>query len=229
MSRTHPLIFLFTEALFVLTMQLVATGTSNERSIKTLTALRAAEAECRRCPLYKDTTQVVPGAGRAHAKLMLVGEQPGDKEDLAGKPFVGPAGRILDEALAEAGIPRADTFVTNAVKHFKHEMRGKRRLHKRPNAYEIDQCRWWLDQERMLVRPQAIVAMGVTAARGVLGRTVTIAKLRQKPQQLLDGTTVHVTIHPSWILRIEEEPDKRREYAKFVEDLRLARKSLVEG
>src|SRR3954469_16311779 len=112
--------------------------------VRSLSGLRTAENECRRCPLYKNATQAVPGEGPSHAKVMLVGEQPGDKEDLAGKPFVGPAGRVLDEALAEAGIPREEVFVTNAVKHFKHEMRGKRRLHKRPNSYEIERCRIWL-------------------------------------------------------------------------------------
>lgn len=122
-------------------------------SIPSLTQLRQAEAACTRCPLYRDATQVVSGEGPAKARLLFVGEQPGDKEDLAGRPFVGPAGRILDEALAEAGIDRADTFVTNAVKHFKHEMCGKRRLHKRPNAYEIDRCHWWLENELRLLKP----------------------------------------------------------------------------
>ena len=137
-----------------------------------LTVLREAENACRRCPLYKNATQAVPGEGPRRAALMLVGEQPGNKEDLAGQQFVGPAGRLLDRALEEAEIPRSETFVTNAVKHFKHEMRGKRRLHKRPNAYEIDRCRWWLTQERAIVRPQAIVALGATAARSLFGRRV---------------------------------------------------------
>ena len=122
-------------------------------SIRTLKQLREAEAACRRCPLYRDATQAVPGDGRVSAQLMLVGEQPGDREDLAGEPFVGPAGRMLDRALIDAGIPRRQVFVTNAVKHFKHEMRGKRRLHKRPNAYEIDRCRWWLELELAIVKP----------------------------------------------------------------------------
>src|SRR5207253_10327904 len=120
--------------------------------VHSLAALREAEAACRRCPLYKNAIQVVPGEGRLHARLMLVGEQPGDKEDLDGRPFVGPAGRMLDKALAEAGIPRKQAFVTNAVKHFKFEMRGKRRLHSKPNAYEIERCRWWLEQERDIVK-----------------------------------------------------------------------------
>jgi DNA polymerase len=133
-------------------------------AISSLRELARAEHACRRCPLFQNATQAVPGEGRRHAHLMLVGEQPGDKEDLAGKPFVGPAGRVLDQALAEAGIPREEVFVTNAVKHFKHEMRGKRRLHKRPNSYEIERCRIWLEVERTIVKPSAIVALGATAA-----------------------------------------------------------------
>src|SRR5437870_97111 len=149
--------------------------------VRSLTALRAAENECRRCPLYKNATQAVPGEGPSHAKVMLVGEQPGDKEDLAGKPFVGPAGRLLDSALADAGIPRNETFVTNAVKHFKFEPRGKRRLHKKPNAYEIDRRKWWAEQERAIVKHELGVALGATAARSVMGRAVTIGKLRGDP------------------------------------------------
>jgi DNA polymerase len=151
---------------------------------------------------------------------MLVGEQPGDKEDLSGKPFVGPAGRVLDQALAEVGIPRVEVFVTNAVKHFKHEMRGKRRLHKRPNAYEIERCKIWLDLERAIVKPAAIVALGATAARSLFGRPVTITKLRGRTLHLDDGTTAFVTIHPSFLLRIQDEADKEREYHNFVADLR---------
>jgi uracil-DNA glycosylase family protein len=191
-------------------------------NIRSLKALREAEAECMRCPLYKFATQVVPGEGRARAPLMLVGEQPGDQEDLAGKPFVGPAGRILDQALAAAGIARDEAFVTNAVKHFKFEQRGKRRLHKRPNAYEIEQCRWWLDQERALVKPRAIVALGATAARSLFGRVVTITSMRGKAHRLTDGMTAFVTIHPSFLLRIQDHDDKEREYRNFVADLRRA-------
>src|SRR5688500_3564856 len=208
----------------------VVLGMSDDLSaspIRTLKALAAAEQECTRCPLYKFATQAVPGEGRTHARLMLVGEQPGDKEDLAGKPFVGPAGRVLDEALAAAGIPRRDAFVTNAVKHFKFEQRGKRRLHKRPNAYEIERCRWWLEQERAIVQPAAIVALGATAARSVLGRVVTITKMRGRRLELADGTAAFVTIHPSFLLRIDDDEDKRREYRNFVADLRLAAKLLA--
>ena len=191
-------------------------------SVVSLQVLHEDEARCRRCGLYRDATQVVPGEGKARTALMLVGEQPGDSEDRAGKPFVGPAGRILDRALAEAGIRRDTVFVTNAVKHFKYEMRGKRRLHKRPDAGEIEACRWWLDLERELVRPSVIVALGVTAARGVLGHTVTIAKARDATVPLDDGTQVRVTIHPSLLLRLQSEAEKHAEYGRFVSDLRAA-------
>src|SRR5438552_7739654 len=174
----------------------------NSKPIKSLPALAAAESECHRCPLYRDATQAVPGEGPSHAKFMLVGEQPGDKEDLAGKPFVGPAGRVLDSALADAGIPRSETFVTNAVKHFKFEPRGKRRLHKKPNAYEIDRCKWWQDIERAIVRPELIVALGATAARSLFDRPTTIAKMRGTIIAGDDGTDPLVTIHPSYPLRL---------------------------
>ncbi len=196
-------------------------------AIGSLRALAEAEQACTRCPLFANATQAVPGAGRKHSHLMLVGEQPGDKEDLAGKPFVGPAGRVLDQALEQAGIARDDVFVTNAVKHFKHEMRGKRRLHKRPNAYEIERCKPWLDFERAIVKPIAIVALGATAARSLFGRPVTIAKLRGQSLQLSDGTAALVTIHPSFLLRIEDAIDKDREYRNFVADLRRAAKILA--
>jgi len=194
------------------------TGTSPT----SLRQLAAAEESCRRCPLYRDATQAVPGDGPSRAAFMLVGEQPGDKEDLTGKPFVGPAGRVLDAALKAAGIARDETFVTNAVKHFKHEMRGKRRLHKRPNNYEIERCKIWLDAERSLVKPSIVIALGVTAARSLTGKTLTIGKVRGKPQALADGTTLIVTVHPSALLRIEDEADKRAAYRDFVADLRGA-------
>jgi DNA polymerase len=153
---------------------------------------------------------------------MLVGEQPGDREDMAGKPFVGPAGRVLDRALTEAGIDRRRVFVTNAVKHFKFEPRGKRRLHKRPDVPEIEACRRWLDIERELVRPDAIVALGATAARSLFGHPVTIAKSRGKPDALADGTRVFVTIHPSLLLRLRTDAEKEAEYRRFVDDLKAA-------
>ena len=196
-----------------------------DEPVKSLRQLAQAEAECRRCQLYRDATQAVPGQGPSHARFMLVGEQPGDKEDLAGKPFVGPAGRVLDAALKDAGIAREETFVTNAVKHFKHEMRGKRRLHKRPNIYEIERCKIWLDYERALVKPQTVIALGVTAARSLTGRTVTISKMRRTPIEMADGTTLVITVHPSALLRIENEADKRAAYEEFVADLKAAKKA----
>ena len=192
------------------------------QAAKSLRALGQAEQACTRCPLYRNATQAVPGDGPSRAPFMLVGEQPGDKEDLAGKPFVGPAGRVLDQGLRDAGIAREETFVTNAVKHFKFEMRGKRRLHKRPNSYEIDRCKIWLDFERSLVRPSTVVALGVTAARSLTGRTVTITKVRGKPFDLADGTQLVVTIHPSALLRIEDDADRHAAYEGFVADLKVA-------
>jgi uracil-DNA glycosylase len=196
------------------------------REATTLNALQAEEARCTRCPLYQCATQVVPGEGRAHSRLMLVGEQPGDKEDLAGRPFVGPAGRLLDEALERAGIERKEVFITNAVKHFKHEMRGKRRLHKRPNAYEIDRCNWWLEQERAIVRPEAIVALGATAARSLFGRVITITKARGQAHVLADGTAAFVTIHPSALLRIQDAQERQQQFLAFVADLRKIAKAM---
>jgi uracil-DNA glycosylase family protein len=192
------------------------------KPIKSLRKLAEAEGDCRRCPLYRDATQAVPGEGPREAAFMLVGEQPGDKEDLAGKPFLGPAGHVLDQALKDAGIAREDTFVTNAVKHFKHEMRGKRRLHKRPNSYEIERCKIWLDHERDLVKPSTIIALGVTAARSLTGRTMTISKVRETPLDLADDTRLVVTVHPSSLLRITDEADKRAAYRNFVADLKRA-------
>jgi len=191
-------------------------------AVKSLRQLAEAERDCTRCPLYRDATQAVPGEGPSHAAFMLVGEQPGDKEDVAGKPFVGPAGRILDRALRDAGIAREETFVTNAVKHFKHEMRGKRRLHKRPNNYEIERCKIWLDEERRLVQPSAIIALGVTAARSLTGKTVTISKIRGQAISMADGTRLFITVHPSSLLRIEDENDKQKAYRQFVADLKNA-------
>jgi DNA polymerase len=178
---------------------------------------------CRRCPLWKDATQGVPGEGPAHAPLMLVGEQPGDQEDLAGHPFVGPAGAILNKALAEAGAPRADVYVTNAVKHFKHELRGKRRLHKTPNAGEEKACRWWLDNERRLVKPRLIVALGATAAASVFGRPVAVMKTRGQAVALADGASAMVTVHPSYLLRLPDEAARKAGFRDFVADLATAK------
>jgi len=190
-------------------------------AITSLSALRAAEADCRRCPLYQHATQVVPGEGPRNAPLMLVGEQPGDQEDRAGHPFVGPAGKLLDRAIAAAGLDRQTVFVTNAVKHFKFEPRGKRRLHRRPNANEIDRCKWWNDLERALVKPRLIVALGATAARSLLGRPATIARLRGEPRRLDDGTWLVVTTHPSALLRMPDAETRAAAFDQFVADLRI--------
>jgi uracil-DNA glycosylase len=194
--------------------------------IRSLSALREAEAACTRCPLYRNATQVVPGEGPKDARVMMVGEQPGDQEDKQGHPFVGPAGRVLDRAIVEAGIDRKDVFVTNAVKHFKFEQRGKRRLHKRPNAYEIDRCRWWNDLERAIVKPDVIVALGATAARSLVGRPVTLAKVRGETLRIADGSPLVVTIHPSFVLRLEDDESKEREFARLVADLRTCTRLL---
>jgi uracil-DNA glycosylase len=169
---------------------------------------------------------VVPGEGSADARLMFVGEQPGDAEDIRGLPFVGPAGRVLDRAIADAGLDRIRIFVTNAVKHFKFVQRGKRRLHKRPDAYEIDRCRWWLDQERAIVEPAIVVALGATAARGVLGRSVTISKVRGEILEGNDGGRVLITVHPSYLLRIQGDDEREEAYRSFVQDLRVCAEAL---
>lgn len=191
-----------------------------EVEASSLTELAEREAECTRCPLYRNATQVVPGEGHRQARMMVVGEQPGDREDLAGRPFVGPAGKLFDAALAEAEIPRAAVFVTNAVKHFKFEQRGKRRLHARPNAGEIERCKWWLQQERKLVAPAVLVAMGATAVRSLLGRAVSVSSLRGEVTRLEDGTPMVATIHPSYLLRIRGPEAREKERAGFVADLR---------
>lgn len=191
-----------------------------------LRTLKEAEAGCSRCSLYLHATQVVPGEGPADARLMFVGEQPGDAEDRRGLPFVGPAGRLLDQAIADAGLDRIRIFLTNAVKHFKFEQRGKRRLHKRPNAYEIDRCRWWLDQERAIVEPVIVVALGATAARAVLGRSVTVSKVRGEILADNDGDPVLITVHPSYLLRIQEDDERAKAYRSFVKDLRVCAEAL---
>jgi DNA polymerase len=187
-----------------------------------LEAVSAGVMHCRRCDLWRDATQGVPGEGAARAALMFVGEQPGDQEDLAGRPFVGPAGQMFDRALADAGVPRDETFVTNAVKHFKHEPRGQRRLHKTPDRGEVQACRWWLDAERRLVRPRVVVALGATAALAVFGKPMPIGENRGKALQLPDQSQGVITWHPSYLLRTPDPQEKARAYAAFVSDLKFA-------
>lgn len=184
-------------------------------------ALREEALSCTRCHLYKHATQTVFGEGPLHASIMFVGEQPGDQEDLAGHPFVGPAGHLFDRALAEARIDRAQTYVTNAVKHFKFEPRGKRRIHAKPDAGEIEACRWWIEQEQALLRPKVTVALGATAARSLFGKVMTISRERGRPLRLPgDGGDAWITVHPSYLLRLPDEAARSSEYARFVEDLR---------
>jgi DNA polymerase len=190
----------------------------------TMADLERAMRACRACPLWRDATQAVPGEGRARRPvLMLVGEQPGDREDLAGKPFVGPAGLMLDRALEKAGVAREETFVTNAVKHFKHELRGKRRLHKRPGRSEVEICRWWLEHEIELVRPKLVVAMGVTALQALSAHKGSLKAVRGKTIATREGAPLRATVHPSLLLRVEEDADKRAEFARFVADLKAAK------
>lgn len=189
---------------------------------KALEILFEEARACTRCPLFKNATQTVFGEGPADAALMLVGEQPGDQEDLIGRPFVGPAGKVLDRALEAADIEREDIYITNAVKHFKNEPRGKRRIHKKPDVGEIDACRWWLDNEIAVVRPAVVVALGATAARALLHKIVTINANRGKLIELPEQVSAVITVHPSYLLRILEERDKRREFDRLVKDLRFA-------
>jgi DNA polymerase len=184
--------------------------------------LREEAAGCRACPLWKDATQTVFGEGPQTARIMLVGEQPGDKEDLAGKPFVGPAGQMLDRALQQAGIERKKVYVTNAVKHFKFVPRGKIRLHQKPNTLEIRACRPWYERELASIKPDLVVAMGATAAQSVLGKITPINKNRGRVIELDDGTRALVTVHPSYLLRLPDAEAKAREYQRFVDDLRMA-------
>jgi uracil-DNA glycosylase len=204
---------------------MIARSDDSDRAIS-LASLGEEAAACRRCPLWEDTTQTVFGDGSDNAKIMLVGEQPGDQEDLAGHPFVGPAGQILDKALADAGFDRSELYVTNAVKHFKHERRGKRRIHQRPNVGEIKACRWWIDQERLVIRPQLIIALGATAAHSLTGKSLKIGEARLSPIMLDDGTMCRVTIHPSYLLRLQDAAEAASEYDRFVADLTASRLSL---
>ena len=194
----------------------------NSRDLNTL---RKAAKTCKACPLWLQGTQTVFGEGSAHAQVMFVGEQPGDKEDLEGRPFVGPAGAVLDKALDEAGIDRSLVYVSNAVKHFKWEPRGKRRIHKKPNAMEIAACRPWLDAEIEAVRPDVIVCLGATAAQALLGKQFRVTKSRG---EIIDseGKRVLATVHPSSILRAPDDETRRIEREKFVDDLRALKKYL---
>src|SRR5215510_4429136 len=191
-------------------------------SASELRRVARAAASCTLCPLYRNATQTVFGEGAARATLMLVGEQPGDQEDLAGHPFVGPAGKILDRAMTEAGVDRKKVWLTNAVKHFKNEPRGKKRLHKRPNRYEVEVCRVWLGQEISLVKPQLILALGVTAAVALAGRPVVLSRERGKVIAFSEGQRGMVTIHPSSILRMPDEKARLAAFAALVKDLKAA-------
>jgi DNA polymerase len=189
---------------------------------------RRDAAECKACPLWKAATQTVFGEGKARSRIMMVGEQPGDQEDRAGRPFVGPAGQLLDRALAEAGIDRNQVYVTNAVKHFKFEPRGKRRLHKKPSDAEIDACYRWLERELTLVAPQLVIALGATAARALLHRATPIGVNRGRLIEFSPQMRILITVHPSFLLRVPDEY-KAVEYRRFVEDLKIAAQFLKRG
>ncbi|MGE5486797.1 MAG: UdgX family uracil-DNA binding protein [bacterium] len=192
----------------------------------TLDRLRAAASGCRACPLWERGTQTVFGEGGRRARVVLVGEQPGNDEDLAGRPFVGPAGRELDRALEAAGIQRSDTYVTNIVKHFKWEPRGKRRIHAKPNAAEIAACRPWLDAELALFKPQALVCLGATAAQALIGRDFKVTQRRGEFVESQLAPIVTATVHPSAILRAPDEESRHAERARFIEDLRKVARAL---
>jgi len=193
---------------------------------KSLTALRREAATCTRCDLYKNATQTVFGQGAAGAAIVLVGEQPGDAEDVAGRPFVGPAGRLLDKALADAGIARRETYVTNAVKHFKFIIRGKKRLHQKPNAIEVEACLPWLESEIAAVKPAVVVLLGATAAQAVMGRSFRVTKERGKHLASDLAPVVIATVHPSSLLRMPDHSQWEHEYARFVADLKVAAKAV---
>jgi DNA polymerase len=186
----------------------------------TLNTVREAARDCKACDLYRRGTQTVFGEGPRKAEIMLVGEQPGDAEDLAGHPFVGPAGRLLDKALEEAGIDRALVYVTNVVKHFKWEPRGKRRIHAKPNAAEIGACRPWLETEIALVKPRVLICLGATAAQALLGKAFKVSRQRGEPVPSALAPRVAATVHPSSILRAPDDESRRQEMTRFVQDLR---------
>jgi DNA polymerase len=188
---------------------------------RSLAAMRAAVATCRGCPLYRDATQPVFGEGPSRAHVMLIGEQPGDSEDVAGRPFVGPAGRLLDEALAEAGIPRGDAYVTNAVKHFKFTRRGKRRLHDKPTRYEIEACKPWLAGELEVVAPAIVVLLGATAAQALLGSAFRVTKERGVERATPLARHTFATVHPASVLRAPDEELRAQARADFFADLQV--------
>jgi uracil-DNA glycosylase len=192
----------------------------------TLAELKSEAVACRRCPLWKPATQLVFGEGPQDAPVVFVGEQPGDQEDLAGRPFVGPAGQVFDRALADAGIDRTRIYLTNAVKHFKFEPRGKRRLHKTPSNAEVEHCRWWVEREISLIKPRLVVAMGATAARSLTGRAVAITRERGHLTVFGDGRQGLVTVHPSYLLRLPDEAAQASEFERFVDDLRFVAREL---
>ena len=199
-----------------------ANALTGARTLKSIGELREAVNECKRCGLWKSATQGVPGEGLSPSKLMLIGEAPGDSEDLQGHPFVGPAGAVLDRALQDAGLSRQTVYISNAVKHFKFEPRGKRRLHIKPAASEIEACGWWLAEELRLVAPKLVMALGGTSARAVLGHPVTVSQMRGAPTRLSPTTHLWVTIHPSFLLRIPDDVQRRNEYTRFVNELKEA-------
>ncbi|GAN60728.1 uracil-DNA glycosylase [Acetobacter cibinongensis] len=200
---------------------LIPTETERQQA-ETLDQLGAEAMDCRSCALWKPAQRTVFGEGPGTARIMVVGEQPGDQEDKAGHPFVGPAGQVFDSALRDAALTRSDVYVTNAVKHFRFTWRGSHRLHQKPEQENITACRPWLDAERRLVKPELIVMMGVTAAQSLLGRPVTISRERSRIFDLGPSVQGLVTVHPSYLLRLPNQEDKQREYARFVEDLKLA-------
>ncbi len=194
--------------------------------VRTLATLRDAAQTCKGCDLYRHATQVVFGEGSRSARIVFVGEQPGNEEDKKGRPFVGPAGQVLDRALQEAGISRADVYVTNAVKHFRFEDRGKRRIHKKPSTAQVHACEPWLDAELQLVKPEIIVCLGATAAMSLLGRKFRLTKLRGRPVPHDKARYFIATVHPSAILRIPDEAERHKEYARLVDDLKTVRSLL---
>jgi DNA polymerase len=204
----------------------------NEPEIADTTTLEGVCAQarnCQRCPLHCHATQTVFGEGPPDAPVIFVGEQPGDQEDLAGRPFVGPAGQVFDRAMAEAQLDRSRVYVTNAVKHFKFTPRGKKRIHQKPNDAEIEQCRWWLDLELMLVKPKLIVAMGATAARALTGKSAKITETRGRiMSSSRGGPTMLITVHPSYLLRLPDPAAQREEFARFVDDLSLVAEEIAE-